>query len=205
MACQTGGQDVFIQVMQGKTSHRDQLRALAGAWRDEGGVGAVGYLGGTYGVTGKGDFVGVVRFTSREDAMANSARPETGAFAERMGALMEGPVQFHDCGDVTTFLDGGSDEAGFVQVISGHLDDPTRAKEMLADTGDLREMRPEIIGGTFAISDAGDYFQTVYFTDEASARRGEQTEPPEGIRSELESMMAGATFYDLTDPWVTSA
>ena len=196
---------MFIQVIQGKTSQRDQLRTLAEAWRDEGGVGAVGYLGGTYGVTDDGDFIGVVRFTSREDAMANSARPETGAFAERMGALMDGAVQFHDCGDVTTFLDGGSDEAGFVQVISGHLDDPTRAKEMLADTGDLREMRPEIIGGTFAISDDGNYFQTVYFTDEASARKGEQTEPPEEVRSELESMMAGATFYDLTAPWFTSA
>lgn len=196
---------MFIQVMQGKTSQRDQLRALAEAWRDEGGEGAVGYLGGTYGVTDDGDFLGVVRFTSREEAMANSARPETGAFAERMGALMDGPVQFHDCGDVTTFLDGGSDEAGFVQVISGHLDDPTRAKEMLADTGDLREMRPEIIGGTFAISDDGNYFQTVYFTDEASARKGEQTEPPEEVRAELESMMAGATFYDLTTPWFTSA
>jgi len=196
---------VFIQVIQGKTSQRDQLRTLAEAWRDEGGVGAVGYLGGTYGVTDDGDFIGVVRFTSREDAMANSARPETGAFAERMGALMDGAVQFHDCGDVTTFLDGGSDEAGFVQVISGHLDDPTRAKEMLADTGDLREMRPEIIGGTFAISDDGNYFQTVYFTDEARARKGEQTEPPEEVRSELESMMAGATFYDLTAPWFTSA
>ena len=196
---------MFIQVIQGKTSQRDQLRALAEAWRDEGGVGAVGYLGGTYGVTDDGDFIGVIRFESREQAMANSARPETGAFAERMGALMDGPVQFHDCGDVTTFLDGGSDEAGFVQVISGHLDDPTRAKEMLADTGDLREMRPEIIGGTFAISDDQNYFQTVYFTDEASARKGEQTEPPEDIRSELESMMAGATFYDLTSPWFTSA
>ena len=196
---------MFIQVIQGKTSQPDQLRTLAEAWRDEGGVGAVGYLGGTYGVTDDGDFIGVVRFTSREDAMANSARPETGAFAERMGALMDGAVQFHDCGDVTTFLDGGSDEAGFVQVISGHLDDPTRAKEMLADTGDLREMRPEIIGGTFAISDDGNYFQTVYFTDEASARKGEQTEPPEEVRAELESMMAGATFYDLTAPWFTSA
>ena len=196
---------MFIQVMQGKTSQRDQLRALAEAWRDEGGADAVGYLGGTYGVTDGGDFLGVIRFASKDEAMANSARPETGAFAERMGALMDGPVQFHDCGDVTTFLDGGSDEAGFVQVISGHLDDPTRAKEMLADTGDLREMRPEIIGGTFAISDDGNYFQTVYFTDEASARKGEQTEPPEEVRAELESMMAGATFYDLTTPWFTSA
>jgi hypothetical protein len=196
--------NVFIQVIQGKCSRQDELRSLAEAWRDEGGVGAVGWLGGTYGVTDDDDFFGVVRFTSRDDAMANSARPETNAFAEKMGALMDGPVQFHDCGDVTSFLDGGSDEAGFVQVISGHLDDPAAAKAMLADTGELREMRPEIIGGTFAIADDGTYFQTVYFTDEESARKGEQTEPPEEVRAELESMMAGATFYDLHKPWFAS-
>jgi hypothetical protein len=195
---------MFIQVIKGKSSHPDELRTLAEAWRDEAGGDAAGYLGGTYGVTDDGDFIGVVRFTSREDAMANSARPETDAFAQKMGALMDGPVAFHDCGDVTTFLDGGSDDAGFVQVITGHLDDPVRAKAMLEDTGDLRKMRPEIIGGTFAIADDGTYFQTVYFTDEESARKGEQTEPPEDVRAEMESMMAGATFHDLRRPWFTS-
>jgi hypothetical protein len=195
---------VFIQVIQGKTSRADDLRSLAEAWRDEGGVGAVGYLGGTYGVTDEGDFVGIVRFTSREDAMANSARPETGAFAEKMGALMEGPVSFHDCGDVTTWLDGGSDDAGFVQVITGHLDDAAPLKAMAEHTEDLRAMRPEIIGGTLAIADDGTFFQTVYFTDEAAARSGEQVPPPEDVRATLEPVMAAATFYDLTRPWYTS-
>jgi hypothetical protein len=192
---------VFIQVIQGKTSQRDELRALAEAWRNEGSAEAVGYLGGTHGVTEDGAYLGVIRFTSREDAMANSARPETNAFAEKMGALMDGPVSFHDCGDVTTFLDGGSDDAGFVQVISGHTENPSPMKEMVNDTGDLRAMRPEIIGGTLAIADDGTFFQTVYFTDEQSARKGEQVEPPEEIRAALESMMAGATFYDLRRPW----
>jgi hypothetical protein len=205
MACQTGGHDVFIQVMQGRTSQRDQLQALAEAWRDEGGVGAVGYLGGTFGVTDGGDFLGVVRFTSREDAMANSARPETGAFAARMATLMEGPVEFHDCGDVTTFLDGGSDQAGFVQVIRGRTSEPERAKAMLDNTGELRAMRPEIIGGTLALEPDGTFFETVYFTDEDRARKGEQLEPPAEVRAELETVMAGATFYDLTKPWFTSA
>jgi hypothetical protein len=205
MACPTGGHDVFIQVIQGKTSHADAMRSLAEAWRDENGVGAVGYLGGTYGVTDDGDFVGVIRFTSQDEAMANSARPETGAFAERMAALMDGPVEFHDCDDVTTLLDGGSDDAGFVQVIRGHVDDAGPIKAMSDDTGDLRAMRPEIIGGTLALKPDGTFFQTIYFTDEDSARKGEQLEPPEEIRAQLESMMAGAVFYDLTKPWFTSA
>src|SRR5262249_355340 len=158
---------------------------LAESWEDEGSVGAVGYLGGTYGVSDDGDFLGVIRFTSREDAMANSARPETGAFAEKMGALMDGPGQFHDCGGVTTWLDGGSGDAGFVQVISGKIDDPAPIKAMANDTSDLRAMRPEIIGGTLAISDEGTFFQTVYFTDEESARKGEQVPPPEEVQAQL--------------------
>jgi hypothetical protein len=201
MAHTQGGHAVFIQVMQGKTSRSDDMRALADEWDREGKAGAIGYLGGTYGVTDDGTFIGVIRFSSRDDAMANSARPETDAFAQKMGALMEGPVSFHDCGDVTTWLDGGSDDAGFVQVISGHVDDATALKAMANDTGQLREMRPEIIGGTLAIADDGTYFQTVYFTDEDSARQGEQVEPPEEVREALESAMAGASFHDLRHPW----
>jgi hypothetical protein len=196
---------VFIQVIQGKSSRADELRALAESWRDQEGATAVGYLGGTYGVTDDGNFLGIIRFTSREDAMANSQRPETGAFAEKMAALMDGPVEFHDCGDAMEWLDGGSDDAGFVQVIRGHTDNAAPIKEMATrDTADLKEMRPEIIGGTLAIADDGTFFQTVYFTDEESARKGEQVEPPEELRADLESMMAGASFYDLRRPWFTS-
>jgi hypothetical protein len=196
---------VFIQVIQGKSSREDEMRALAESWREEEGATAVGYLGGTYGVTDDGDFLGVIRFTSREDATKNSQRPETGAFAEKMGALMDGPVEFHDCGDVTEWLDGGSDDAGFVQVIRGHTENAAPIKEMMArETAALREMRPEIIGGTLAIADDGTFFETAYFTDEESARKGEQVTPPEELRAPLESMMAGASFYDLRRPWYTS-
>ena len=40
-----------------------------------------------------------------------------------MEALFDGPVEFHDCDDVTLMMDGGSDDAGFVQVIRGKVDD----------------------------------------------------------------------------------
>ncbi len=196
---------MFIQVIQGKCSREDELRAMAESWREELGGGAVGWLGGTYGFTDDGDFIGVVRFESREAAMANSARPEQAAWAERMMALMDGPVEFHDCDDVMMFLDGGSDQAGFVQVIRGKVADPARMKAMLADTTTLHEMRPEIIGGTLAIEDDGTFTETVAFRDEASARQGEKTEPPAEIRGDLEAMLQGARFYDLHHPWFESA
>jgi hypothetical protein len=205
MACTTGGHAVFIQIIQGKCTRPDELRAMATSWREDVSEGAVGWLGGTYGFTDDDEFIGVVRFESREAAMANSERPEQGAWSERMMALMAGPVEFHDCDDVTTFLDGGSDDAGFVQVIRGHVDDAERLKAMLADTSVLHEMRPDIIGGTLAIEPDGTFTQTISFRDEESARQGEQVEPPPEMRAELESMMTGATFYDLHHPWFESA
>jgi hypothetical protein len=195
---------VFIQVIQGKCSRQDELRAMADRWRDDLGGGAVGWLGGTYGFTDDDEFIGIVRFESREAAMANSNRPEQSAWAEQMMALMDGPVEFHDCDDVTMFLDGGSDTAGFVQVIRGRVEDPTRMKAMLADTTTLHEMRPDIIGGTLALEDDGTFTETIAFRDEESARKGEQVEPPAEIRDDLMSMMAGATFYDLHEPWFES-
>ena len=152
----------------------------------------------------EGDFLGVVRFDSRESATANSARPEQTAWAERMAACFDGTPEFHDCDDVMLFLDGGSDDAGFVQIIRGKVDDPSRLKAMMTDTTMLHEMRPEILGGTLAIEPDGTFTETIAFTDEDSARRGEQVEPPEEVRRELTYAMAGARFYDLHHPWFES-
>jgi hypothetical protein len=196
---------MFIQVIKAKTSRAAEVKALVESWPQAEGAGAIGWLGGTFGVTDDGVFLGIVRFTSREDAMANSERPETGEFSAKLSALMDGPAEFHDCDDVTQFLGGGSDDAGFVQVIEGRTDDPGPMKAMAADTGDLEEMRPEIIGGTFAVAADGTFFQTVYFTDEASARQGEGLEPPAAVREVLETVMAGASFHDLRQPWFESA
>ena len=195
---------MFIQIIQGKCSRQDELHRLADAWRTEVGN-APGWLGGTYGFTDDDEFIGVVRFESREAAMANSQRPEQGRWAEKMMALMDGPVEYHDCDDVTLMLGGGSDDAGFVQVIRGKVEDPTRLKAMMGETDMLHEMRPEILGATLAIEPDGTFTETVAFTDEDAARRGEQIAPPEEVQRDLAEAMAGARFYDLHHPWFESA
>ena len=69
---------MFIQIMQGKCSREDEMRAALDRWRAECEPAAEGWLGGTYGFTDDGTFVGVIRFASEEAAMRNSARPEQG-------------------------------------------------------------------------------------------------------------------------------
>jgi hypothetical protein len=199
---------VFIQIIQGKCTRQDELRALADQWREEMAPTADGWLGGTYGFTDDNQFVGVIRFESREAAMRNSERPEQGEWAKKMTALLDGPVEYHDCDDVTLMLDGGSDEAGFVQIIRGKVEDPQKLKSLMVDTDMLHELRPEILGATLAIESDGTYTETVAFTDEQSARAGEGKEMPDmpaDVRETLETAMQGATFYDLHHPWFASS
>ena len=199
---------MFIQIIQGKCTRQDELRALADQWREEMAPTADGWLGGTYGFTDDDQFLGVIRFESREAAMRNSERPEQGEWAQKMTSLLDGPVEYHDCDDVTLMLDGGSDDAGFVQVIRGKVDDPQQLKSLMVDTDMLHELRPEILGATLAIEADGTFTETVAFTDEESARAGEQKEMPEmpaDVREALEASMKDAKFYDLHHPWFASA
>ena len=196
---------MFIQIIQGRCTRPDELHALADRWREELGPTADGWLGGTYGVTDDGTFLGIVRFESREAAMRNSERPEQQEWARQMTALVDGETEYHDCDDVTLLMGGGSDDAGFVQVIRGRVDDPERLRTMMTtDTDTLHRMRPEILGGTLAIEPDGTFTETIAFRDEDSARQGEQLEPPEQIRGELQWAMQDATFYDLHHPWFES-
>ncbi|HEX5086580.1 MAG TPA: hypothetical protein VFV89_02160 [Nocardioides sp.] len=196
---------MFIQIIQGRCSRQDEMHALADEWREQLGPTADGWLGGTYGFTDDGMFLGVVRFEDREKAMANSRRPEQDEWSRRMAALFDGPVEFHDSDDVTLLLDGGSDQAKFVQIIRGKVDDPGRLKAMMAHGQMLHEMRPDILGATLAVEPDGTYTETVAFADEESARKGEAVMPPDDVRADLEYAMQGATFYDLRHPWFETA
>lgn len=193
---------MFIQVIKSKSSRHDEVRALIEEWAQMSDDGS-GFLGGTYGFTDDDDFLGVIRFESKEQAMANSDKPETDAMSQRMAELMDAPPTFQDCDDVTVWLDGGSDDAGFVQIIQGSTDDPERLKQVMTDdTQDVSSERPDIIGGTFALASDGTFTNTVAFTDESSAREGEKSSsPPE----DMQSVMGDLTFYDLRDPWFVSA
>jgi hypothetical protein len=195
---------MFIQIIQGKCTRQDECREMGERWLRELAPGADGWLGGTYGFTDDDQFLAIVRFESQEAAAANAARPEQGAWWSEMEALFDGPVEFHDCADVTLLMDGGSDDAGFVQVIKGKVDDVDTLKAMMTDTEQLHEMRPEILGGTLAIEADGSFIETVSFSDEESARRGEQVAMPEQVRRAMETAMHDVSYLDLHQPWFAS-
>ena len=195
---------MFIQIIQGRCTRQDEMRTMADRWRSEVAPTAHGWLGGTYGFTDDDMFVGVIRFESKDLAMQNSDRAEQGAWWQEASQLFDGPVEFHDCEDVSLMLGGGSDDAGFVQVIRGKVADPDRLKAMMQQTDMLHEARPEILGATLAIEQDGTFTETVAFTDEESARRGESQEMPEQMREDFESAMTDVTFLDLHHPWFAS-
>jgi hypothetical protein len=199
---------MFVQVVQGTVNDSDALMAAVQRWRDEVGPGATGWLGSTGGVTGDGRFIAVVRFASEEDARRNSDRPEQGQWWASTSVHF-GDVEFHDCTEVFTFLGGGSDDAGFVQVIQGRVNDESKLRDMMARAEEeIGRARPDVLGGLVALHGDGGFTQVVYFASEEEARAGEQSEqtPEAQARgAEMASVFTGPpSFFDLRQPWLSS-
>ncbi|MFQ6329328.1 hypothetical protein ACLMAL_24765 [Nocardia sp. CWNU-33] len=199
---------MFIQVIQGKAADPDRLRRCMDRWTEELQPGAVGYLGTTCGLCDDGTFIALARFESEEAARRNSARPEQGAWWAETEKCFDGPVTFMDCPAVTQWLGGGSDEAGFVQIMEGHTRDTGRMHELLSQGADrVHELRPEILGGTLATFGGDGYVEAVYFTSEAEARAAEEIEIPDDLRSLFEEeskLMGEVEYYDLHQPMLVS-
>jgi hypothetical protein len=199
---------MFIQIIQGTCRDSDTLHRQMEVWRQELGPKAEGWLGGTYGVTDDNTFIGVVRFESREAAARNSTRPEQGVWWAETEKCFDGEVTFHDCDETMMFLDGGADDAGFVQVIQGRVADPKRFSmftELPMDM--LHQARPEIIGGCIAMEADGRFTETIAFRSEDAAREGERKEMPAELRQAFEDEMAqmqDVTYLDLHHPWFAS-
>ena len=199
---------MFVQIIQGTVSDQQAARAMIDRWRRDLEPGAAGWLGGTYGFTDDGLLVASVRFESREAAQKNSARPEQQAWWREMAGYFTSEPAFHDCGDVTLLLAGGSDEARFVQVIQGQVRDKERVRALAERSADLiSRYRPDVLGATVAIDDQGFFTETVGFASEVAAREGEKKEPPPEARRLLEeemSLLDDVRYLDLRDPWFAS-
>jgi len=200
---------MFIQVIQGKVADAARLQSQMDRWVEELQPGATGWLGSTGGVTDDGTYVCTVRFDSEEAARRNSERPEQGAWWAETTTCFDGPVSFMDCPDVSEWLQGGSDSAGFVQVMEGHTRDAKRMRDVLERYGEeIHRLRPEIIGATVALHGEGSFVETVYFTNEAEAREHERAEMPAELANamrEEQGLMDDVAYLDIHKPWLVSA
>lgn len=201
---------MFVQVIQGRTSDADGIRAAMDRWEEDLAPGAVGWLGSTGGVTDDGRVLLVARFESEEAARRNSDRPEQSRWWAETERLFEGGVTFQDSTDVVVDLQGDPDDAGFVQVMRGRTSDPERARQLMAqDPDEWAAYRPDVLGTLEIGHDDGAYTVVLWFTSEADAREGERKEPPLELRTAMDEMgklaIGETEFLDLRRPIVRSA
>ena len=194
---------MFIQMVEGACTHEDDMQMLVDDWcarmADE-----PGWLGGTYGFTDDGRFMGIVRYESAAAWETCRAAEDAGMWWAAAEEVFDSPPQIHQSEDVTMLFGGGSDDAGFVQVMRGRVGNPDKLRHLLTDqdmTSMLHQARPEIIGATLAIEEDGWFTETISFTDEDSARRGEAMNMPEEVAADLQEAIAEVNYHDLHRPW----
>jgi hypothetical protein len=197
---------VFIQIVQGSCTRREELHSVVDEWCVDM-ADRPGWLGGTFGFTGNGSFVGVVRFETSAAAHENARRPESAMWWAAAAALFDSPPRCHESDDVLMMMAGGSDNAGFVQVIQGRIKDSALLRTMTGDSrliSMLHEARPDIIGATLVIEEDGSFTETIAFTSENAAREGERADLPAEVANALDGSMEDVTYTDLHEPWFGS-
>ena len=194
---------MFIKIIEGKLADKDLLQRQLERWRKEIKPSATGYLGSTGGYTADGRTFALVRFESEAAASANSERPEQDAWWNETVKAFDGEPTFHSCSEVDTLLGGGTNDAGFVQLIRGKAKDPAAMRSRMSEfEAQLREVRPDLLGIVVAWHADEDraFTQAAYFKSEADARKGEQATENEGTRQEYVDLFDGApTFIDLAE------
>lgn len=200
---------MFVHVIQGRATNPPGIRRDLGRWQRLLAADADGWLGSTAGITEDGWSITVVHFASEAQARRNSERPEQREWW-RDASQHLARVVVHDASKVHTYRDGGSDEAGFVQVIQGHTDDMERMVSLGRDQDEvLAREAPHILGVTVAehADRPGDFTQIVYFTSEQDARNYDQGSPieeDEPAQEERRRLMTNLRSFDLRDPQMLS-
>ena len=173
---------MFGQVIRAKTNDPDGVRKHSDRWYEELRPGAEGFLGATAGVSADGETVSIVRFADEDAARRNSERPEQAEWWSDMEKLLEG-VTFAESSDVETLHGGGSDDAGFVQVMEGSYTDADTLRRLTSDAGEmLAKLRPDLLGALLVLHDDNRFTQVAYFTSESDARENEAKDVPKRRR-----------------------
>ena len=197
---------MFIQVITAKVADAEGVKRQVDRWEKEVRPGAEGFLGSTSGVTDDGRLIVLARFESEEAARRNSERPEQSAWWAETEKLLA-DVDFKDSVEVVTMRGGGSDDAGFVQVMRGRVTDQAKMDALRSRMEEfetsLERHRPDVLGDVVAVHADGSYTDAIYFTSEAEARAGEAKEPPAEVKAMFEEFATAFVideYLDLKEP-----
>ena len=197
---------MFVQIIEGKVSDTAGLHRQLDRWQAEIRPGAAGFLGSTGGVTDDGVGFAIARFESAAAAQANSERAEQGAWWAETEKCFDGPVSFTDSEDAEEFLAGGSNDAGFVQVMKSSGVDRAVVNDLDQQFAKhAAAWRPDLIGGVRIWTGETSAVDVNYFTSEAEARQNENKEPPAELAAamaQFAEVMANTEFLDLREPWL---
>jgi hypothetical protein len=102
---------------------------------------------------------------------------------------------------------GGSNDAGFVQVMRGRILDAAKMADLRGRMAEfeaaMAEARPDVIGDITVIHSDGTYSDVIYFTSEAEARKAETQDVPAEMQAMFEEWTTAAAveeFIDLKQP-----
>lgn len=191
---------MFVQILRGRATDPVALKRQLDRWLGELSPGADGWLGSTGGVTEDARFIASFRFDSQQAAQINSDRSEQTRWWNETSQYLDAP-RFWDCTLVEEYKGGGSDEAGFVQVIQGRVLDPAGFREAALSMGGTP--RDDVIGGVVAW-DGSRFTEVVYFTSEEEARKGERSEPHTAALELIWPRTQDLEYFDLREPWFAS-
>lgn len=194
---------MFIQIVQGKVKDAELLRRELRRWRNELKGQAIGYLGTTAGTTADGSGIALFRFESAKDAVKNSMRPDQMKWWGAASKAFEGRTTTTNCKEVDLALGGGSNWAGFVQVIQGKAKNQNNMRKRMREMeAELRMVRPELLGAVCAWhGTGGEFTEAVYFTSAQAAREREAATATSELARQFEALMVGPPkFFDLLTP-----
>lgn|GEM_PF-199387 len=157
-----------------------------------------GFLGLSAGISDDGDFVAVARFT----------QPGGGGWWAALEPWLAGPADVRASSDVELLLGGGSDQAGFVEVIEGRTSDRARFMELERQLEPrLAADRPDFLGSQIVWWTDGSWLEVAYFTSEDDVRAGDAlpvAPEVEELTAAWEDVARPSAQSDLADPYLST-
>lgn len=197
---------MFAQVLLSRVRDRDAVAERFQRWGREVGSGASGWSDVTGGITDDGRLIAVARFESEDAARANADREAQDAWWSETSRLLDEPT-FYESHDIRQLWDGPTSEAGFVQMMLARVADRRVVEEIEANLDEaFRRWRPDALGGYRVWLPDGRMLAVDYFSSEAEARKGEQSDPPPELAEAFPRWMAQMSdqeWFDLHPSWVS--